>query len=494
MKKEKNLKLNIIFNAIYQVLVLLVPFITSPYVSRVLLPEGVGSYSFSYSIVYYFVLFATFGLLDYGTVVISQNRDSKEEYSRLFWEISIFKFFITLFTLGLYFLLVMTNCFANSAYPLSTKLVYLIMGMDIFAVGFDITFLLQGLEKFVSLAVRNLLVKVLNLILILTLVKSKDDFLIYVIIMSGCLLLSALSTLPVILRNIQKPNLKGGIHLGYHFRKSLVYFVPYVCTGIYTVANKTILGSYEKDPVISGYYESADKLIGIVTTLVNSINTIMLSRMSYLYATNNQKEIQRKTNKTFEVYLLMALPAFAGLLCINNYFTPGFFGEDFSASVPLVYILSGKIILVPISGILGSIYYVPKGKLWSRNLFLFVGSATNLLLSFLLIRFQGITGAAIAALLTEVVVSFLYLFFARKDLHFKESKEPFIKCMGSSMLMASLLCVLNPFLEPLGNIKASLVLIVSGVILYFACLLLFKEKMMTEFSAKLISRIRKKKE
>src|SRR5574344_1751233 len=101
MKKEKNLKLNIIFNAIYQVLVLLVPFITSPYVSRVLLPEGVGSYSFSYSIVYYFVLFATFGLLDYGTVVISQNRDSKEEYSRLFWEISIFKFFITLFTLGL---------------------------------------------------------------------------------------------------------------------------------------------------------------------------------------------------------------------------------------------------------------------------------------------------------------------------------------------------------------------------------------------------------
>jgi O-antigen/teichoic acid export membrane protein len=77
-KKEHSLKVNLIFSALYQVLILIIPFITAPYISRVLLPTGVGSYSYSYSYVTFFVTLATFGTLDYGTVIIAKKEIIKK--------------------------------------------------------------------------------------------------------------------------------------------------------------------------------------------------------------------------------------------------------------------------------------------------------------------------------------------------------------------------------------------------------------------------------
>ena len=53
-----SIKKNVIINTIYQLLIIIVPFITVPYVSRVLGPEGVGVYSYTRSIVSYFIMFS----------------------------------------------------------------------------------------------------------------------------------------------------------------------------------------------------------------------------------------------------------------------------------------------------------------------------------------------------------------------------------------------------------------------------------------------------
>lgn len=48
------IKTNIIYNLLYQVLILLIPLITAPYLSRVLGVKGIGVYSYVSSIAYYF--------------------------------------------------------------------------------------------------------------------------------------------------------------------------------------------------------------------------------------------------------------------------------------------------------------------------------------------------------------------------------------------------------------------------------------------------------
>ena len=49
-----SLKKNLVYNMAYQILVILLPLITAPYVSRVLGAAGLGTYSYVYSISYYF--------------------------------------------------------------------------------------------------------------------------------------------------------------------------------------------------------------------------------------------------------------------------------------------------------------------------------------------------------------------------------------------------------------------------------------------------------
>ena len=66
MTKKKSLTKNYIYNASYQVLALITPLITTPYLSRVLEADGIGVYSFTTSIVSYFTMFGVLGTLSYG--------------------------------------------------------------------------------------------------------------------------------------------------------------------------------------------------------------------------------------------------------------------------------------------------------------------------------------------------------------------------------------------------------------------------------------------
>ena len=86
-----NVKKNIFYNMGYQILILIVPFITSPYVSRVLGPEGLGTYSVTTAIVKYFTLFALLGMTNYGNRTIAKNKDSKEKLSVTFWNLYYFQ-------------------------------------------------------------------------------------------------------------------------------------------------------------------------------------------------------------------------------------------------------------------------------------------------------------------------------------------------------------------------------------------------------------------
>ena len=54
MKSQTSIKKNFIYQMIYQILIIILPFVTSPYIARTIGAEGLGTYSYSYSIAYYF--------------------------------------------------------------------------------------------------------------------------------------------------------------------------------------------------------------------------------------------------------------------------------------------------------------------------------------------------------------------------------------------------------------------------------------------------------
>lgn len=504
-RKAKSLKVNIIFNAFYQILILVIPFITSPYISRVLLPSGVGSYSYAYSWISYFVPIADYGFLEYGTVRIAKYRRDKEKYSNFFWQLFACKFLFGFLITGIFLALSISGVFLSSQYSRNTKVVFLIMSLDILSSAFDVTFLFQGLEKFVSLCVRNLFVKLLNLVLIFCFVRTSADYLNYVIVISVCLFLSGASTLLTIPFSINKPKFIKFNPLGY-FKDAFVYFIPYFISSAFYVIPKTAIGLMTKDSSISGFYESADKLVNIILTVIGSLSTIRMSRRTYLYEINNKAEIKRKINQVFQLYSLFALPCFFGLIAINKYFTPGFFGTDYTASIRMIYIRAAKIIFNPLTKILGSVYYVPTGRAWTRSFLLIGGLAFDAVACFLGTYLFGVMGTCFASMLAEAFDAFLFIVFSKKNIHLKNYANDFMKSFDASLIRALILVVCGKvlyslFYQPTSSKKLiliSAILILVGIAVYAGLIYLFKEELFRsrclQFKTKFKNFLERKKE
>ena len=136
-----NVKKNIFYNMGYQILILIVPFITSPYVSRVLGPEGVGTYSVTTSIVKYFSMFAALGMSNYGNRLISKARDNKKNLSVTFCNLFYFQMLTSGFCIALY---VLYYVFIGQE---SYGLVSLCQTPYIAAAFFEISWFFYGLEN-----------------------------------------------------------------------------------------------------------------------------------------------------------------------------------------------------------------------------------------------------------------------------------------------------------------------------------------------------------
>lgn len=84
--KKHGLKSNFAFNFISQILTLIIPLITTPYLARVLQETGNGQYSYAFSIITYFTLFANLGFDVYGQRQIAAAQGDIEAKSKVFWE------------------------------------------------------------------------------------------------------------------------------------------------------------------------------------------------------------------------------------------------------------------------------------------------------------------------------------------------------------------------------------------------------------------------
>ena len=85
-----SVKKNFIYNLSYQILVMILPLITTPYISRVIGAEGVGIQSYTYSIANYFVLFAMLGVNNHGNRSIAMVRNDQEKLNRTFTRFAMF--------------------------------------------------------------------------------------------------------------------------------------------------------------------------------------------------------------------------------------------------------------------------------------------------------------------------------------------------------------------------------------------------------------------
>ena len=379
----------------YQVFVLLLPIITIPYVSRVLGPTGIGINAYTNSIVQYFVLFGTLGLTMYGNREIAYNRDDRQKMSNLFWELALLRLVTTSLAIIVYLVFILLVD--------QYQTFYLIQGLLLVATAVDMSWFFQGLEEFRITVLRNSLVKIVSLVLIFTLVKSRNDLWIYIFVLTGSQVLGNLTLFPYLKTYINKPIWKQ-LNLMKHLSPTIAMFVPQIATQIYLQVNKTMLGAFTGVQA-SGFYDNSDKIVKILLAVVTATGTVLLPHSAHSFASGRHDQVEKSLTRSMHFILVLACPMAAGLAGVAPVFTKVFFGADFWPVSSLLMIESVIIILVGISNATGVQYLLPTNQLVPFTTSVILGAIGNIILNIPLILLYGGNGAMVATVLSEFLVT-----------------------------------------------------------------------------------------
>jgi O-antigen/teichoic acid export membrane protein len=467
---EKSIKKNYIYNLIYQIVLLVAPFITTPYISRILQPEGVGLYSYASSIVSYFTLVAVLGTGTFGQRAISYVQKDVEARSRAFWEVFLLRLITSVITLAAYGAFI--TFFAGE-----NKLIYIILALNIINIVFDISWLFQGVEEFGKIAVRNVIIKILNIVAIYLFVKEIDDLYKYVLIMVGFTVLGSLSlwvSLPKYLCKVK------GIKPFREFKTIIEMFIPTIAIQVYTILDKSMIGWFSDGYAENGYYEQAEKIAKMTLTVVTSLGTVMIPRISRVFKEGDMEQVKYYLYKSYRFVWMLAIPIMFGLISISNIFIPIFLGDGYEKCILLLDIFSLLVVFIGLSNVTGMQYLVPVGKQNILTITVTVGAVINFLLNIILIKFYSSLGACIASVIAEFCVTFVGFAYIKKKKCFELAPifKSSIKYWIAGIIMFVSLFVIRMFLPV--AIWSLIVLIFGGIIIYFAILLILHDKLLFE--------------
>ena len=500
---KKSITRNYIYNMIYQVLILVLPLVTTPYLSRVLGAEGIGIYGYTYAVVTYFILFGSLGVAMYGQREIAYAQENIEARKKTFIEIVLFRFItIAIATVFYYFFFI-----KGAEY----QIYYQILLLELIAAAFDISWFFQGMEEFKRTVTRNVLVRICSVSLVFILVKTKEDLAKFTLIYSLADLIGNLSLwlyVPKYVKGVKVKNINAFRHLP----QIILLFIPQIANQIYKILDTTMIGALVADKTETGYYEQGQKVIRLLLTVVTSLGVVMVPRMASTFMSGDNEKIKDYLKMSFRFVFFLAFPIMFGITSIAESFVPVFFGEGYDKVVILISIISPILLLMGMANVLGTQYLLPTKRQKEYTISVVIGLIVNFILNYILIKQYASIGASIATVISELVVVVIQYQYIKKDIKFKTllnlawkylvaGLTMFAVCFGVRLLLNA--NVINTaLLDFADNIQMSRTYFINttaiisqmavGALTYFVVLVLLKDDYIFKFIDKIKARLFKK--
>lgn len=476
--KRNSLGKNYIFNTLYQVLNILVPIVTTPYVSRVIGAEGIGEYSFVFSIVMYFSLFGSLGLSTYGQLEAAKYQHNKNKRSYIFWNVTITKSITICIAILIYYIYIfsITKTFRN---------MYIIQSIYLFAQIIDLSWFLMGIEEFKIISVRNIVVKFLGTVLIFLFVKKQTDLYLYVLILMLTAFIGNLILLPQLCHYIVRPDLSE-IKFGKCIRRSMVFFVPTIASSVNQLMDKIMIGTITGSTYQNGIYEQPYKIIQMIVPVVTSLSVVMLPRVTQMYNSNDYDNIKGLLQKGIAFILSLSAPMVMGIISVSSVFIPLFLGSEYYDSIVIIQCMAPLIGLLGLNSIIGRACLMSKGNQWKYNIGVIVGAIVNISMNFLLISIIGALGAVITSIVSEFIILCIFIYYSKDLIEVKELFKTTGRYLSMSLIMA---VVIYPISYLSLDKKMILVVqIVAGIMIYIIELVFTKDNIIAVVKGTIIHR------
>lgn len=478
--KNQNVSKNYIYNLIYQIVAIIAPIITAPYLARVLTPDGVGTYQFLYSIVYLISIIIVLGTSSYAMREIAYHQSNKEEVTQLFVEVATLRLLI--FIIGIIPYIVIS---LFSEY----KVLLLIMSLYLFSVVFDLSWFYHGMERFAIVTIRNVVVRVFTIALIFIFVKSINDLWAYALIICGSAAVGSISEFFPLYRFIDLRLVKR-INIKQHVKPSLVLLLPTIAISIYTLLDKILIGVLSTNDEV-GFYSQVESLVKMCMTVITALSTALLPRIANLIAAGDEELVKKQIVQSCRFVFFLGLPMAMGMISISPIFIPLFLGPGYEKSIVVMQILPTIVLIIGFASVSGAAVMIPLKRQKQYTICVFSGAIVNLALDCALIPFFGSIGATIGTIFAELTVLILELFFIRDYLQISLIIKKTWKYFVAALLMSGVTIPEGLLLKP--TILYNLILVFSGIIVYILVVLLLKDDYFFSFFSSIKEKLRRTK-
>lgn len=480
-KTNKSLAANSIFYLIYNVLNVIFPLITAIYVARILLPSSIGEVEVARNFAQYFVILAFLGIPTYGLREISKVRNNKDELNKVYSELLVINAISTIIFLSLYIVLIFVIPEYRNNYHL-----FLIAGVSIALNFINNSWLYEGLEKFGFISIRNLIFKVVSFVLLILFVRGQDDVINYAVITvvgtAGNYFLNIVNSGKYVHFSFKNLNLKRHI-------KSIIFLVVVnLAIEIYSLVDVTMLGFMCPEENVA-YYSYGSKIYKIVLQIVNTFTMVLVPRISLYYKEGRLDEFNILISKTLTVILVLSLPMIVGIWFVSDYLIVAIYGSAYVSSASVLKVLSFILVISPVGYLLGSRVMLVTCNEKKMVMPVISGAIVNIILNYFLIQLWAEHGAAVASLISEVVVMVIYLFLGKKfiKLDYKYLFNECWKILIALVLMVGLL--IGCYFLIKNEIIRTITQIILAIFIYFVALIVLKENIVYNYTKRIVYRM-----
>lgn len=446
--------------------------------------DGIGQVQFFSSIISYINLFTCLGIPMYAIREVAKVRNDAVKMSTTTVEILLLHAMLTILGYFAVAIICMTVSDVQTDIPL-----FLILSATIFFTAIGCEWFYQGIEDFKYVAIRGLVVKIISIVLLFLLVKTKEDILWYgaytVFGVLGGNIFNFIRLRKYVNRKIIDIH---NLHPLRHLKPAIHIFAFNVITSIYLQLNTVLLG-FLKDVVAVGYFTAATKLMYMTMSVSNSLGSVMMPRASNLIAENKMDEFKSVIQKSYDFIIALSIPLTIGLIFTSKSAVLLLSGDGFYPAIIASQIVAINIVSIGISGVMGIQILYPMGKINIVILCTLFGAITNVIVNFLLIPNYGHYGTAIAFAITEFVVTFSMYIIGRKYIPIKLIKRQHFNYLIAGVLMAITLFII--YKQDYSNIVTLLSMFFVGALVYTICLMALRDPISKIIMNTITSKIKK---
>lgn len=473
---------NYLYNASYQVLLMLAPLLTTPYVSRILGAHNNGINTYTNGWVTFFCLFGQLGIGLYGNREIAYCRNNKKKRSKIFWEIFVLQLMTSSIALIFYL-------FAVFEFSSTFKLFFLLQTIYIINGAIDISWYFMGMEDFKKTVTRNTLVKVISIILIFLLVRSKNDLVKYIILLGLSSFIGNLTLWPYLCKQINFIKLSS-LKPFKHFYPTLLLFIPTITTQIYLVVNRIMLGRMSSQVSVS-QFDFGDKMIKLALSLVTATGSVMLPHIANKFVAGDIKSIRESLYKSFDFATALAIPIMFGLMAISHTFAPWFLGSEYGPTSKVIFYEAPAILFIAWSNVTGTQYLMPVHREKEYTISVTIGAIINVIANFYFIKTHGVNGAAFVTVLSELSILIVQLMFIHGTIKRRQLFTALWKYLLAGIIMYLVVSRLNLIMKM--NLTNLAFQVLAGTIIYIITLSILKAPIIEQAQI-ILSPLLKKKE